>query len=84
MVARRAHNPKVVGSNPAPATKFKKPSLMRRFFFVLLQVLALSGVAACDTLSDMAWIRSVLPSHTYSLNSTHTANHKSRKKTSGP
>jgi hypothetical protein len=22
-VARRAHNPKVVGSNPAPATKFK-------------------------------------------------------------
>ena len=22
MVARRAHNPKVVGSNPAPATKF--------------------------------------------------------------
>ena len=24
MVARRAHNPKVVGSNPAPATKFLK------------------------------------------------------------
>ncbi|CAN8142390.1 hypothetical protein THIOSC15_3550029 [uncultured Thiomicrorhabdus sp.] len=24
MVARRAHNPKVVGSNPAPATKFQK------------------------------------------------------------
>ena len=23
LVARRAHNPKVVGSNPAPATKFK-------------------------------------------------------------
>ena len=23
-VARRAHNPKVVGSNPAPATKFLK------------------------------------------------------------
>ena len=23
MVARRAHNPKVVGSNPAPATKYK-------------------------------------------------------------
>ncbi len=22
MVARRAHNPKVVGSNPAPATKY--------------------------------------------------------------
>ena len=25
MVARRAHNPKVVGSNPAPATKFEQP-----------------------------------------------------------
>ena len=25
MVARRAHNPKVVGSNPAPATKFQIP-----------------------------------------------------------
>ena len=25
LVARRAHNPKVVGSNPAPATKFKRP-----------------------------------------------------------
>ncbi len=23
LVARRAHNPKVVGSNPAPATKLK-------------------------------------------------------------
>jgi hypothetical protein len=26
LVARRAHNPKVVGSNPAPATKFLKGS----------------------------------------------------------
>ena len=26
-VARRAHNPKVVGSNPAPATKQKSPCL---------------------------------------------------------
>ena len=24
LVARRAHNPKVVGSNPAPATNFNK------------------------------------------------------------
>ncbi len=24
MVARRAHNPKVVGSNPAPATNYSK------------------------------------------------------------
>ncbi len=27
MVARRAHNPKVVGSNPAPATKYYKARL---------------------------------------------------------
>jgi hypothetical protein len=26
LVARRAHNPKVVGSNPAPATKDRRPS----------------------------------------------------------
>lgn len=25
LVARRAHNPKVVGSNPAPATTIKNP-----------------------------------------------------------
>ena len=31
MVARRAHNPKVVGSNPAPATSFRKTSLMAGF-----------------------------------------------------
>ena len=27
LAARRAHNPKVVGSNPAPATKYKTLSL---------------------------------------------------------
>ncbi len=27
MVARRAHNPKVVGSNPAPATTLLEPHL---------------------------------------------------------
>ena len=26
LVARRAHNPKVVGSNPAPATKYNNKS----------------------------------------------------------
>ena len=26
LVARRAHNPKVVGSSPAPATENQKPS----------------------------------------------------------
>ncbi len=27
LVARRAHNPKVVGSNPAPATKIRKQKI---------------------------------------------------------
>jgi hypothetical protein len=27
LVARRAHNPKVVGSSPAPATKNEKPQV---------------------------------------------------------
>ena len=34
MVARRAHNPKVVGSNPASATTYSQP--FRLAFFVLL------------------------------------------------
>ena len=33
LVARRAHNPKVVGSNPAPATKFLKGLTDRWVFF---------------------------------------------------
>src|SRR3990167_1222910 len=35
LVARRAHNPKVVGSNPAPATRYSKRPLNRvAFLFV--------------------------------------------------
>ena len=36
MVARRAHNPKVVGSSPAPATKKKSLSAMTGFFRLCL------------------------------------------------
>ena len=38
LVARRAHNPKVVGSNPTPATKFKicKPGARRPAFSLAL------------------------------------------------
>ena len=32
MVARRAHNPKVVGSNPAPATNFQAAEILSGFF----------------------------------------------------
>ena len=36
LVARRAHNPKVVGSNPAPATNSDtKANLLRDWFFYL-------------------------------------------------
>ncbi len=35
MVARRAHNPKVVGSNPAPATRKKKPHFGVFYFMAL-------------------------------------------------
>ena len=43
MVARRAHNPKVVGSNPAPATKFESLEhvFVRGFFIKPLKMLAL-------------------------------------------
>ena len=33
LVARRAHNPKVVGSNPAPATKKDFREYLRSFSF---------------------------------------------------
>ena len=34
-VARQAHNLKVIGSNPIPATKYKKPFIFERLFFFL-------------------------------------------------
>jgi hypothetical protein len=33
VAARRAHNPKVVGSNPTPATKNSEAQLMLCFLF---------------------------------------------------
>ena len=42
-VARQAHNLKVVGSNPTPATKFKVSSCFSRAFFITL-LLDFSGV----------------------------------------
>ena len=50
LAARRAHNPKVVGSNPTPATKHKNPLILAGFCFCSLSALSfcLSGM------SDMA------------------------------
>ena len=39
LVARRAHNPKVVGSNPASATKFKSLNFNELGLFLCLQFL---------------------------------------------
>ena len=36
VVARRAHNPKVTGSSPVPATKEEKSSIMATFFVLRL------------------------------------------------
>ena len=41
LAARRAHNPKVVGSNPAPATKYQALSLQNARVFCLLNVRSL-------------------------------------------
>ena len=43
LVARRAHNPKVVGSNPAPATKSKQSLLWLLFLFC--RVMSTASVA---------------------------------------
>ena len=50
MVARRAHNPKVVGSNPAPATKFSNPRFCRGFFLGLM-----TGVSESLYLKKVVW-----------------------------
>ena len=40
LVARRAHNPEVVGSNPAPATKhFRRPEVNSSGLFLFFQTL---------------------------------------------
>ena len=38
LVARRAHNPKVVGSNPAPATNPLMRASLRKVFFLLCEL----------------------------------------------
>jgi hypothetical protein len=38
LAARRAHNPKVVGSNPAPATKFNNIKAPFRGFLLIRRI----------------------------------------------
>ncbi len=45
VVARRAHNPKVAGSSPAPATRGEKSSAMATFFILRqFKVLVNTGI----------------------------------------
>ena len=48
VAARRAHNPKVAGSSPAPATLMKRPFYTRSFFY-------------CPLTKDPHTARQVLP-----------------------
>ena len=54
LVARRAHNPEVVGSNPSPATtKVPKTIGFRNFLFILFKkVLILEGAKSPDPNPD--------------------------------
>ena len=44
LVARRAHNPKVVGSSPAPATKTENQSFGWFFYFKVIDFQSRGGV----------------------------------------
>ena len=46
LVARRAHNPKVAGSNPAPATNAKDPHAFHCGSFLLLRIWSLIHLVA--------------------------------------
>ena len=47
LVARRAHNPKVVGSNPAPATKYYKCGLSMLVAQTVLEMVEEVGYDGC-------------------------------------
>ena len=62
MVARRAHNPKVVGSNPAPATKFKSlEHILFGAFLLPPSNTALLHLNADTTAWQQAWLQPKLP-----------------------
>ena len=56
-VARRAHNPKVGGSNPSPATKIRKRSRLARGGFVVCRGRAMR-LHAADVAADRSRYRS--------------------------
>ena len=44
MAARRAHNPKVTGSSPVPATKFLDPFLSKKLSSISSDLIAFLGM----------------------------------------
>ena len=63
LVARRAHNPKVVGSNPAPATILKRSAFLSSFFLHLSVIYSPLVVRLSDSGIDFsAFPRHTLPS----------------------
>ena len=90
LVARRAHNPKVVGSNPAPATIFKHFSdkslfnkISERFVIVLviiyrslLHIHSFPDSFINNLFSPAYWYRSACVFHI-----THVLNHQEIQKT---
>jgi hypothetical protein len=48
LVARWAHNPKVTGSSPVPATKNEKSGLIGRFFILYLPSTAIFDFSKTD------------------------------------
>ena len=57
-VARRAHNPKVVGSNPAPATKSEKAAFKAAFFIAKTSSDCLNR---CSYLEALLLVIQILP-----------------------
>ncbi len=52
LVARRAHNPKVVGSNPAPATKFEKALRRNEPWGLFFKAMKLGASMRIQTLEE--------------------------------
>ncbi len=63
LAARRAHNPKVVGSNPAPATKLIKAWRMRRAFFICAAIHLCCNFCAGESGRHQTHINAGLPDH---------------------
>ena len=67
MVARWAHNPKVVGSNPAPATKIKKKGLSSFLHFKMYIVYVIKSIEGLTYIGQTNDINRRLKEHNKGL-----------------